>query len=89
MPVVVVGAPEPQHVLDDDVVAADADLAVTARAPVQLLGDATDQPGLVAFGGQAQQRLACVGQVVEHGGSPLSTLDELIAASGEERAEPL
>ncbi len=55
VPVVVVGATGPEHVLDDHVDVADADAAVAARAGVDLLRDAADQPGLVALGGDAEQ----------------------------------
>ncbi len=77
MPVVVVGAAFAQDVLDDHVGLTDLDAPVTAGARVELLGDAADQPGLIALGGEAEQRLASVGQVVVHVRRPLSTVDEL------------
>lgn len=54
---VMVGAAEPQHVLDDDVLSSDLDLVMAARTSIDLLRDRADQPGLVPFGGYAQKRL--------------------------------
>src|SRR5882724_3303972 len=42
VPVVMVGAAEPPHVLDDRVLLADRDVAVTAGAVVELAGDTAD-----------------------------------------------
>jgi polyisoprenoid-binding protein YceI len=49
VPVVVFCSTEAEDVLDDDVLAANFDLPITGRAAVELAGDATDQPGLVAL----------------------------------------
>ena len=65
VPVVVLGAAEPAHVLDDDVVGPDRDLAVTAGAAVELLGDRADQPDLVAPVGLAEEAGARVRQSLE------------------------
>ena len=54
---------------------ADPDLTVTARAAVEPLRDAPDQPGLIALGGDAEQGLAGVGRVAEHAKAPLSRLE--------------
>ncbi len=89
VPVVVVGAAGPEHVLDDDVGLADADAAVAARARVELLRDAADQPRLVALGGEAEQRLTPVWQVVEHDRAPLSRPAELGASPGARSRDPL
>src|SRR4051794_22565824 len=67
MPVVVFGAAEAEHILDDDVIAADLDFAVAGRAAVELAGDGADQPGLVALFGRATQAPAFVRQAVEAG----------------------
>src|SRR4029453_6062062 len=65
MPVVVVGAADAAHVMDDDVVGADLDRAVAPRAPVQLARDVPDQPRLVALVGQPAKAVAGVGEAVE------------------------
>src|SRR6202012_3266266 len=43
VPVVVVGAAEPAHELDDGVLVADLDVAMATGAAVELAGDAADQ----------------------------------------------
>ena len=65
MPVVVLGAADPAHVLDDHVLGADRDLAVAARAAVELLRDRADQPRLIALGGGADEAGAGVGKALE------------------------
>src|SRR5262245_37899198 len=62
VPVMVFVATQAKDVLDDDVLAADLDLAVTGGAAVELARDAPDQPGLVALVGQAAHAPAFVGQ---------------------------
>src|SRR3954453_2832537 len=62
VPVMVLGPSGPVHVLDDRVLGADLDLSVTARAAVELAGDAADQPGLVAFVGESAKAPALAGQ---------------------------
>src|SRR5680860_1416398 len=58
----VFGPAQPQHVLDDRVLAADRDVAVAAGAAVQLLTEAADQPELVAFVVVTAQAPALAGQ---------------------------
>ena len=70
VPVVVLGAAEAQHVLDDGVLGADLDVAVATGAAVELLRDAADQPGLVAFVVVAAQAPALAGQPGVLGSSP-------------------
>lgn len=69
VPVVMLGAAEAHHVLDHDVLIADPDVPVTPGAAVELLGDAADQPRLVALEVEALQAPACVGKsfVLAHG----------------------
>src|SRR5690349_14429062 len=63
----VFGAAEAEDVLDDDVLAADLDLAVAGGAAVELARDAADQPGLVALFGDPAQAPAFVWQAGEVG----------------------
>src|SRR3954471_5463542 len=67
VPVMVFGAAEAEDVLDDHVLAADLDLAVTGGAAVELARDAADQPRLVALFGDAAQAPAFIRQSREAG----------------------
>jgi hypothetical protein len=74
-----IGPAEPKHELNDYVLLADPDLPVAAGTPVELLRDPPDQPRLVALGGQAEQGLSGVGQIVVHAVLALSTALEIVA----------
>jgi len=65
VPVVVLGATDPSHVLDDHVLAADEYLVVAARTAIELLRDRADQPGLVALVRVADQARPRVRQILE------------------------
>lgn len=61
MPVVVVTSAEAPDVMDDDVVGADLDLAVTAGTAVELARDPANEPRLVTLVGEADEAGAAVG----------------------------
>src|SRR6266571_5342727 len=65
VPVVMVGAAGPPHVLNDHVVSADRDLAVATGTAVELARDPADQPRLVALLGEAAEAGARIGQAFE------------------------
>ena len=77
MPVVVLGAADPVHVLDDDVIGSDRDLPVAAGTAVELLGDRADQPGLVALVGAADEAGARVGEALERTHLPVTVAARL------------
>ena len=81
---VVVGAAEPAHVLDDRVLVADLDVTVAAGAAVELARDPADQPGLVALFGDALEAPADARLAIE--GSDLQIQPEGKAAGPEKRA---
>ena len=65
VPVVVLGAADPPHVLDDDVLGPDRDLAAAAGTAIELLRDRADQPRLVALVGVADEARPRVRQILE------------------------
>jgi len=65
MPVMMIGAACAANVVDDYVIAADRDLAVTSGAAVELAGDRANQPRLVALVGEPAKAGASIGKAVE------------------------
>lgn len=61
----VLGAPDPVDVLDDDVLGADLDLVMTPRAAVELLRHRADKPRLVTRVGEADEARTTVREVFE------------------------
>ena len=65
MPMLVIGPADAADPLDDHVLCADLHGATAARAAVELLGDGTDEPCLVALSGQAAKAGPGVRQSIE------------------------